>query len=781
MQVVSLAPVPVASMPWRIGDSSWVLTVVCKLSLQLEPGEAQLAKRHEPVYDAEVYPDNNLGLSPLAPADLVPSRPQVDVMLVGDVYAPQGNPVPSVTARLSLATIDKTLLVETEEAGDPFVTAPLSYEHAEYPDNPVRGAAKAAGATHRIVAVDDELITGLSSLGFGPLASHWNDRERLLHGRTAPKLTDPHEVCELPEDFDLKFFNAAPPDQQLPELSPSATILLENLHPNHPVLRCRLPNVAPQVFVERKKGRRVEKDTELAGVWIDSRRSVIALTWQCRVPLKAIDEPGKIYVAVAGPSRRLSTTQLGKLLGSLGGKAAATAAGADDEPTTDQSDDPLDATVSIRAKRLTAKEMPATRSATATSDFERFAERTSDPSLAPLPGDASPAWLSHPRAPASNGGPTPAPQSGNDSLSGAAGPPASAPASKGAVTPSSQNGHRLPPPHPPLASQPGRLNGSAAGSAWVPRPPTPSQPKSLGDTSSLPPIKRPAESDPAPTAPKPSSAAVKHPRVKSQPERHGPQETVELLWYDDEATERLRRQWPKLCEDLDFAPRDDRHDLATQDPKKAREHHTHFGVLTEARTTDRYSLVQELRESVSESGRFTPPLVVLRGQLRFPFEDIEILQATAASVAPIAGDDKKLAEALSQVKELVDTPLLAGSGETVRNFTNHLRKLFEQARRSLKLEYLDETVERILLEQRRYQKRTLFGAEWIRALFHSKGDAKDQAIPCYLPEALEKQLPTMSYFNTRLIAEAHVKQDQYESHPHALRVVTLGRIVKITG
>jgi len=31
MQVVSLAPVPVASMPWRIGDSSWVLTVVCKL------------------------------------------------------------------------------------------------------------------------------------------------------------------------------------------------------------------------------------------------------------------------------------------------------------------------------------------------------------------------------------------------------------------------------------------------------------------------------------------------------------------------------------------------------------------------------------------------------------------------------------------------------------------------------------------------------------------------------------------------------------------------------
>jgi len=271
-------------------------------------------------------------------------------------------------------------------------------------------------------------------------------------------------------------------------------------------------------------------------------------------------------------------------------------------------------------------------------------------------------------------------------------------------------------------------------------------------------------------------------KTQPKPKAQRPtRETVELLWFDEEATDRLRRRWPKLCDDLDFAPRDDRHDLSTSDPKRARDHHTHFGVLTEARATDRFSLVQELREAVSETGRFTPPLVVLRGQLRFPFEDVEILRATAASVAPIAGEDKKLKEALSQVKELVDTPLLAGSGETVRNFTNHLRKLFEQSRRALSLDYLDETVQRVLLEQRRYQKRTLFGADWIRALFTSKGDAKDQAIPCYLLELLDKQLPTMSHFETRLIAEAHVKQDQYESHPYALRVVALGRVVKITG
>ena len=33
----------------------------------------------------------------------------------------------------------------------------------------------------------------------------------------------------------------------------------------------------------------------------------------------------------------------------------------------------------------------------------------------------------------------------------------------------------------------------------------------------------------------------------------------------------------------------------------------------------------------------------------------------------------------------------------------------------------------------------------------------------------------------RVIAEAHAQQDQYESHPQALRVIALGRLVSIDG
>jgi hypothetical protein len=174
-------------------------------------------------------------------------------------------------------------------------------------------------------------------------------------------------------------------------------------------------------------------------------------------------------------------------------------------------------------------------------------------------------------------------------------------------------------------------------------------------------------------------------------------------------------------------------------------------------------------------GRFTPPLVVLRGKLRFPFEALEILRATAAVVTPVAGDDKKLNSALEQVKELLDTPLWSGAAETVTNFVGHLRKLYRESRRALSIDYLDETVDRTLLEQRKYDKRTLFGGSWIRALLSL--DERDKGIPIYLPEELDKRLPMMTSFNARLIAEAHVRQDQFETHPHALKVVTLGRVV----
>lgn len=273
-------------------------------------------------------------------------------------------------------------------------------------------------------------------------------------------------------------------------------------------------------------------------------------------------------------------------------------------------------------------------------------------------------------------------------------------------------------------------------------------------------------------APKPPAQPAPAPRKRAVPD-----EVVELLWYDDDATERLRRRWRKLCDALAFSPRDDQHDLATKNPKEARNHHTHFGVLTEANLDTADSLRRTLREAISERGRFTPPLVLVPGTLRFPFDEVATLRATHAVVKPLAGDDKKLRAVLTQVEELLASPLLTGSTETVSNFNKLLRKRYDSSRRTITIEYLDETVQRLLLEQRHYQKRTLFGGEQIRGLLSVRGS--DKQVPTYLPESLSKKLPMLTSMHVRVIAETHIKQDQYEKHPHALRVVTLGRVIKV--
>jgi hypothetical protein len=279
---------------------------------------------------------------------------------------------------------------------------------------------------------------------------------------------------------------------------------------------------------------------------------------------------------------------------------------------------------------------------------------------------------------------------------------------------------------------------------------------------------------------KPWEDTSSFPRVVSSLSRPTPtqrRDVVELVWFDATATRRVRQTWPQIAEELEFAPVDHRHDLPCDDPQKARERHTHFGILTEAPQSDVHDLPSILREAVNEQGRFTPPLVVLAGRLQFPFDELEILRATAAALTPLAGDDKKLKESLSNVKELLESPLLQHSNELIDNFVKHLRGLYDGSKRAVSRDYLDTSVERMLLEQRRYQKRSLFDGSWIRALLSPT--AGGETIPTYLPESLDKTLPMMVAFRARLLAEVHIKQDQYESNAHALRVVALGRVLDI--
>jgi hypothetical protein len=268
--------------------------------------------------------------------------------------------------------------------------------------------------------------------------------------------------------------------------------------------------------------------------------------------------------------------------------------------------------------------------------------------------------------------------------------------------------------------------------------------------------------------------------------RAGPNDILDLLWYDEAQVPRMRAWWEELVTALDFEPGDPRRDLGAEDPEKARGRHNVFGILSDGVLVDPNNISRVVAEAVNEKGRFTPPLTLMSGELRFPFDEVETLRATVVAVTPLIGADKRLKDTVDSINELLKTPYLQGSSGVVEKLTRDLRAQFREANRALPASYLDGHVERLLLEQRRYAIRKVFGGEFIRALLSSSGSGSDggsggksssaeSSIPVYLPKQLDQTLPMLVVMKVRIIAEAHIQQDPYDSSPYALRAVALGR------
>lgn len=173
---------------------------------------------------------------------------------------------------------------------------------------------------------------------------------------------------------------------------------------------------------------------------------------------------------------------------------------------------------------------------------------------------------------------------------------------------------------------------------------------------------------------------------------------MDLLWFDPAALPRLRAAWKATLE----APRPRAPTGEDEDRRAA------AAVMARGKVLETDELADAVAEAVEDDGAFTPPLVLLGG---------EIVLA------------------------------LDGEGEH----------------------------ERTLLEQRRYQRRIVFGGPCVAAML--VGGVGAAGVPAYLPEAAGARLPLLLRFPVRILAEAHLAQDAHEASPVALRVVAIARAV----
>ncbi len=256
----------------RDGAEWWLGVIKGTFDVRADSSLA-IAREQEPVLRAPVYFGMPGQSSLRYDADMVLTKPTTDVLLHGHAYTPRRQPGTEVTVELSLDSISKKLWIVGDRAwnGDwlstelgepvPFSKMPLVYERAFGGSdakqgigdnrNPIgKGLFASRSSLAGMSAPNIEYLAGSGSrptkaarpAGFGPIAPNWSPRLELAGTYDDSWMVQRKPL--VPTDFDYRFFQCAPEDQQTPKyLTGGEHVELVNLTPEGR-LNFRLPRVA---------------------------------------------------------------------------------------------------------------------------------------------------------------------------------------------------------------------------------------------------------------------------------------------------------------------------------------------------------------------------------------------------------------------------------------------------------------------------------------------------------------------------------------------------------
>jgi len=827
MQIQSLCNLPSALLPFRPREDQFSYAVICKATYRLTPVMSALAPEQEPLCFGEKYYNDDPTQSVERPNDMVPVKSRAEVLVVGSAYSPQRRPVRMLQVRVIANEVDKAIDVYCQRTmnrdgsireGMSWMAMPLRYERAAGGVdtwNP-QGLASHIEPAHASRNLPQLVPAGFFSTdpaeqipvaGFGPISAHWPIRRDKL-GLRANTFSENHLHQQLlGKDFDALFFQAAPRDQQLPEKEswrPDERIVLENLHPDHPRLVTKLPGMVPKAFLNYHGHAGTPLALRADTLWIDTDRGLCTLVFRGQLPVGSFDQPGSIVLVLQGPGETISWADVQNKLGPADKPAPAydpdtttelnvsafralrpatpfmaPKRGANVAPTespsrpTSTDDEPRTAVYDVNALRLgqeqrqaASADVPAAKAET-TRAVHTAALVGSKPVLpfGQTPAPTAPALpIVPPMAPPPLPPPTASYPGANPTFS----------------TPALHTGFAAPPTTSDLSRQ--------TPPAYVDAPPPPPRvvevlkPVALGEPQAKNMAAATYEgvvaASNAAAEPQPLRSGDKslHDKPSDNKPSKATGESIEVIWYDSAYVARMRKHsdWAPLFRPPP-KPQAPQRGQPPPPPPSAEQ-------LEDATKADVFAVLSRAEPSREHdvapgrmgSGDHDAQLYLLAGTISFPLDEIEMLKATARTAAPLAANDKKLKEVLDTVEEILKMPL-EGAPEVVQGFTNKVRDAWSHANRLLPPDYLVTHTERMLLNQRQYQKRELLDDEWIRCLY--LGSAESVAIPTYIPAKLAKRLPLFRQFSVRMIIEALSQQDMYESHPMALRVVGLAKVL----
>ncbi len=297
----------------RDGAEIWLVALKCTFDIASD-GTLQVSEDQPPVLRAPEWNGEPGQSSIKYESDLVLRKRTTDIYVVGHARAPRGQPVHQIDVGFCVGPVRKIIRVFGDRIWDGlgpspsqhFIAVPLVYERA-FGGTDRRSATPETDWEWRNpvgtgFAVTKENIKGLrvanceypselisawndrpEPAGLGAIAGHWQPRAG--HAGTYDDRWMSDRQPLLPDDFDDRFFQCAPVDQQSPAF----------LHGGEPVvllgmrdagaLRFQLPRVFPgfeTVFFDGT--RELHKNRSLHTVILEPDLPRVSLVWHTSLP-----------------------------------------------------------------------------------------------------------------------------------------------------------------------------------------------------------------------------------------------------------------------------------------------------------------------------------------------------------------------------------------------------------------------------------------------------------------------------------------------------------------
>ncbi|WP_277591354.1 DUF2169 family type VI secretion system accessory protein [Pseudomonas chlororaphis] len=304
------------------GRESLVVVAKGTFNLPLDGRAATLADTQQPLLMADTFLGEPGLSAPLQEMDFAPVKPCCDVLVRGKAYAPGGRPVTQLTAGIRVGQMSKAfsvlgprqwqsgLLGVAPGLPQPFTEQDISYARAFggnhpiandpqlrhcYLDNPTGcgwypRSADSADIVGMPMPSTEELGKPIDSpsgnfrpMALGPLGRGWPQRARFAGTYDEAWLADCFPF--LPADFDQRYFQAAPDDQQTHYLRGGEDVLLLNLTPQERA-GFRIPQMEVPVTFFLKKGGHETVQAVIDTLLIDTDTCQVQLTWRVSRPLQ---------------------------------------------------------------------------------------------------------------------------------------------------------------------------------------------------------------------------------------------------------------------------------------------------------------------------------------------------------------------------------------------------------------------------------------------------------------------------------------------------------------